>query len=181
MTLFYGIFLILCMAKAMSVMRNLIIIFGLLMPISALALTCPNSGSILKAGDSTQEVTERCGQAISSNNFINTKIISGEWIYYITNTSNNNMTKMTILHDHGRVANINIFLSGKKEKNVQSTNLCKNLIQIDDAMNYVQSVCDKPTLQNTLQTESTEITELKYEGMSPNILIFENNKLTGWK
>ena len=151
------------------------------MPISAFSLTCPNSGSILKTGDSIQEVTERCGQAISSNSFTNTKIISGEWIYYITNTSNNNMTKMTILHDHGHVANINIFFSGKKEQNVQSTNICRNLIKIGDTMNYVQSVCDKPTLQNTLQTESTEITELKYEGMSPNILIFENNKLTGWK
>lgn len=162
-------------------MRNLIIIFSLLMPISAFSLTCPNSGSMLKAGESIQEVTEQCGQAISSNSFTNTITISGEWIYYITNSSNNKMTKMTILHDHGRIANINIFLSGKKEQNVQSTNICRNLIQIGDTMNYVQSVCDNPTLQNTLQTESKEITELKYDGMSPNTLIFENNKLTGWK
>ncbi len=180
MILHYGIFLDLLQRRS-QIMRNLIIIFSLLMPISAFSLTCPNNGSMLKAGDSIQEVTERCGEAISSNNFTNTKIISGEWIYYITNTSDNNMTKMTVLHDRGRVANINIFLGGKKEKNVQSTKLCNNLIQIGDTMNYVQSVCDKPTLQNTLQTESTEITELKYEGMSPNILIFENNKLSSWK
>lgn len=162
-------------------MRHLITILSLLIPISALSLSCPNSGSILKVSDSIQEITERCGQAISSNNFTKTINISGEWIYYITNSSNNSMTKMTILHDHGRVANINIFISGEKELNIQSSNICRNQIRIGDTMNYVQSVCDKPALKNTLQTESIEITELKYEGMSPNTLIFENNKLTSWK
>ena len=162
-------------------MRSLIIIFGLLMPISAFSLTCPNNGSILKTGDSIQEVTKQCGQAISSNSFTNTVTISGEWIYYIKNSSNNRMTKMTILHDRGHVANINIFLSGKHEQNVQSSNICGKPIQIGDNMSYVQSVCASPTLQNTLQTMSTQITELKYDGMSPNTLILENNKLTGWK
>jgi hypothetical protein len=162
-------------------MRSLILTLALLTPISALALSCPNNGSILKAGDSIQEVTKLCGQAISSNSYTSSMIISAEWKYYITNPSNNTNTKLKILFDHGLVANINVLMSGANEQNVTSTNICKMPVQVGSNMNYVRSNCGNPVSQKTLQTASVQMTELKYDGSGPNTLIFENGELKSWK
>ena len=165
-------------------MRSLILTLALLTPISALALSCPNNGSVLKAGDSIEEVTKLCGQAASSNSYTSSMIISAEWKYYITNPSNNTNTKLKILFDHGLVNNINVVMSdanGANEQNVKSTNICKMPIQVGSNMNYVQSNCGNPVSQKTLQTASVQMTELKYEGSGPNTLIFENGELKSWK
>lgn len=162
-------------------MRTLILLLSLLAPAFAFSLSCPSNGSPLKDHDSIQEVVERCGQAISSYSYTNTTIISSEWEYYITNLYNNTNTKLKILFDRGQIANISIIMSGENEQNVKSSGICRMLIQVGNNMSYVQSVCGNPMSKKTLQTTSTQITELKYNGISPNTLIFENGNLTNWK
>lgn len=88
---------------------------------------------------------------------------------------------MTILLNNGRVANINIFENAEHEKNVKSTTLCGRLISVDDRLNYVREVCGKPVMEKPLQTRDMETNELSYEGRAPNVLLFENDKLQGWK
>ena len=161
--------------------RVIALIFSLLAPVSAWSLSCPNNGSILKFNDSIQEVSERCGQPTSSHNYTHTTIISAEWVYYITNPLNNTNTKVTILFRNGQVTNINIIMSGENQQNVKSSSICRMPIQTGSSMNYIRSVCGNPVSQNTLQTTSTQMTELKYDTNKPNILIFENGSLKGWK
>lgn len=161
--------------------HSLISLLVLLLPVAAWSISCPNNGNMLKVKDSLQEVLHQCGQPTSLNRFKNTTIVSANWVYYRTNITNRTHTKMSILFNQGRVANISIILSGANEQNVRSSLLCRMPIQVGNTMNYVQSVCGAPLTQQTLQTASIDMTELKYDGISPNTLILENDSLKSWR
>lgn len=162
-------------------MRNTIILLILLMSSCVFALSCPNNGRVLQVKDSIEEVFERCGSGISTKHYSKSIIVSSKWNYYITNQSNHTNTKLTIWFDHGQVANISVVMSGRNEQNLRSIRICRMPIQIGNTMNYVQSVCGNPLSQKILQSVTTEITEVKYGGISPDTLVLENGYLTGWK
>ena|SRR3990167_5557674 len=164
-----------------DLMRLFILMLGLFLPIASYALSCPNNGTLLNIQDPFEKVIQKCGQATASNNYEINTIVSAEWEYYITNSVSKTNTKLIILFDHDQVVNISILVSGENEQNIQSSNICGRQIQIGNHTNYVQSVCGTPTSQKTLKSTSIQVTELKYEGVSPNTLVFKNGSLMDWK
>lgn len=184
-------------------LRKLLTFICIILPMHAYALSCPNNGDVLQTGYTLEQVMQHCGKPVSTNNYTTTKNDSEELIYYKNNINSDNI-KVTVLVNNDRVANIHIVTNPKQctnatssndqssppktvttcpptEQNVNSSSVCGRLIQIGSGINYVRSACGTPAEQKTLQTTTTQVSELTYSGAGPNVLVFENGTLTDWK
>lgn len=163
------------------------------------ALPCPTNSNIIYKGNTTEEIIKECGQPQSSKNYIKTVITAQKWQYYKNqynnqtfNQENNNVNvKLTFVFNQNKVVNINIVDSNCKTdsnnncnpngNDVASTNICGNLIRVDDTSETVQSICGAPTFAEDLGRKEIKVTEFTYNGSSVLTLIFENNILVDMK
>ena len=153
-------------------------------PLSVFGLSCPNNAHLIDKGDTINYILNKCGNPLSQREYKNTVALMQKWTYYKTNNPmdpNNSAlpkSKIVIIFNNGRVDSIHLNEGEKNAQNVVSTNACGRIIQTTNGMQDVEFVCGTPAEKNDLQSNTTAITELTYSGSSPNVLVFEDGKLS---
>src|SRR3990167_5157360 len=165
------------------------------------AMSCPNNGKIISPGYSVDQIIQTCGQPVSTRDYQKT-VNTNEVLTYYKDILGANV-KITLTFSYGKLANINIIdprntmnqtcqttnQAGETintpcapvEQNLLSSGFCGQMIQTGNNINYVRSVCGMPAAQNVTSSITTSVKEMTYNGVSPNILVFENSQLVDWK
>jgi hypothetical protein len=185
-------------------MKYLLMIIMLFLSSTSFALFCPANFSQINIGDTIDQVIKTCGNPSSNSSHQKITVLSEQWTYYVkTNFNSFATSKMIIIFSNNKVINIsietnnsinsnvyqvgnqpvlNVAYNNNQASSVASTSACGSPISIGDGPQKVANICGKPAFikQNKSPlTENTpiEITELKYSGITPTTLVFENGVL----
>lgn len=160
-------------------MKYLILLINLMLAANALALSCPNNGSVLNTG-SLEEVLQRCGKPQQKLEYTKKFDVVEEWHYY--RAAGNQNTKLAVAFTHDRVVNIHITDSASNEQNLTNTGLCGNFIGVGNSKAQVQAACGIPAAKVETQNRKVQVTELKYGGSEHNnTFIYEDGKFVELK
>jgi hypothetical protein len=166
--------------------RYLLFLF-LVFPLSSFGLSCPNSLHLIDKGDTIDYVLNRCGKPLSQREYTKATSSMQQWTYYKTDNPNDPdnpalpKSKLIIIFNNGRVDSIHLNVGSPNTQDVTNTNTCGRSINTTNTMQDIQLSCKTPAEKKDLQSNTVPITEFTYDGSSPNVLIFENGKLSDTK
>lgn len=171
-------------------MKKIILTLCFLATTHSFAMSCPSNGEFIDIGYDEAQILKLCGQPISTDSYTTTTNLNEEWVYYKNVGALRN--KVTMLFNEGRLTNINILDTAFKqvctnqecqsrERNVATSGICGQILQVGAGTGYVRSICGSPASQSVSANKTDEMKEFKYEAPGPSILVMKNGKLLNWK
>lgn len=147
----------------------------------SIAMFCPNNLNQIQIGDSIQQVESQCGKPPSQKTYKKASTAPQEWNYFLKiNPQDQGTIKVTFSFVNNQAINISANGIG-----VGATAICGSNVVLGANMQTVEAACGKPVsisqLNNVPGQESTpapDISEWKFDGPTPNTLVFENGVLT---
>jgi hypothetical protein len=165
-------------------------------PITSFALTCPNNATILDYGESIQQVITECGTPKSQKQYLRTV----RTIQPLVDPTGDDVSQAYSVSDQHQSFSI-VTRNGRPYKqhctsimvgdnyttsnctnsgvDIQSPFICEQITRTGDATTSTVYPCGNPPPVTVL--ENITVTEFTYDASSPDTLIFENAKLSGWK
>jgi hypothetical protein len=165
-------------------------------PITSFALSCPNNATILDYGESIQQVIAECGAPQSQKKYSQSVQTtqplvdpSGDDVTEALSVSDQNQSFSIVTRDgrHYKQHCTTIMVGDNYTKSDcinsgvdrRSPLICEQITVAGDSTTSTVFPCGNPPPVTVLETMT--VTEFTYNALSPNTLVFENEKLFDWK